>query len=356
MTALTISDLTVISTAAGFDLALRGNKKAFGQFLGFSAGKEVSASLHSGKINKALDAALRRVLEALDNGTISPAADAGVAKPAVDLEAIKAATDPDHGKTDEQVLARVNKQFGFMMRYVMGGVLGKLGRFNCVLVTGPAGIGKTFPIEQYLGEYKAANPMANVVVINGAVSPVKFVEVLEECQNRGDVVVLDDADAAFKNPEFLNVFKAATDPKETRVVSWLKANADICFEFKGSVLVVSNLNLKEMAVKGSNAGHIDAMLSRSRHIDLGINSSRALALRVKYMIEEVEMFAQDFAMAGMSDLHEQAKAEIGEWIVAHKDNFRSLTLREACKVASCYIMCEGNPEWAEMAEMELGAI
>ena len=358
---LTHADFRSIATAAGCDLNAHGGMSHFARTLGLNPQQVSSALRSTADISGRVAAAATDLIASLADGTVTlstPASSDALA----DIATLQATIDPDSLLSDEALIAKTNKRFGYMMRYVKGGVQGKLGRFNCVLVTGPGGIGKTHPIEAYLNNYKIEKPGKHVEFISGGISAVKLVEALHNCQCKGDVLVLDDADEGLKNSEFLAVLKAATDPKTSRTVSWLKQNNKLAeagvpeqFDFNGTVIIISNINVKLAAEKGAKAPHMDAILSRARHIDLGINSSRALALRVKYMIEEVEMFAQDFAAAGMSELHDQAKGEIGQWIVDHKDDFRSLTLREACKIASCYIMCEGEPEWAEMAKMELGS-
>lgn len=361
---MTLSDFRNLSAAAGIDVDAHGGMSQFARILGTSPG-QVKTALGRKTVTGVVAGLAFTFARSLSDGTITVATDApGLGDGPVDITAIKASLDPDSLLSDEELTAKGNKRFGYMMRYVKGGVQQKLGRFNCVLVTGPGGIGKTHPIEAYLRNYAMENPGKHVEMISGGLSAVRLVEALHNCQCKGDVLCLDDADEGLKNGEFLAVLKAATDPKTSRTVSWLKQNAKLAeagvpdqFDFKGTVIIISNADLKGVASGNSaKAPHMDAILSRARHIDLDINSSRALALRVKYMIEEVEMFAQDFAAAGMSHLHEQAKAEIGTWIVDHKDDFRSLTLREACKIASCYIMCEGEPEWAEMASMELGCL
>ena len=83
---------------------------------------------------------------------------------------------------------------------------------------------------------------------------------------------------------------------------------------------------------------MDAILSRANHVDLGVSSSRALALWVQHMVVDREMLAQDMAEFGVvGEQYEAAKKEIAGFIVEHRDAFRSLTLREASKIGRMYI-------------------
>jgi len=354
---MTAATLTTIARSAGIDLNAHGAKAAFARTLGVRV-QQVSAALSSGKPSKTVAAAAEKLAKQVAAGTFTPETSASAPEP-VDTDDMMAQIDPDFGRTDEEILADINDRFECMTEFVECAIDGS---FKSVLVTGPGGIGKTFPIERMLRDYQDENPGASVVCVSGAISAVGLVEALWNTQNKGDVLLIDDADGGLAQIDFLNVLKAATDSKGRRVVSWMKQNKALAeagvesqFEYHGSVIIISNANLAAKAEKGN--GHIDAILSRAMHIDLGINSTRSLALRVRYMIEEVGMFAQQFAIAGMSDIHDEAATEISEFIVENKDNFRSLTLREADKIAKMFIAAtKRGRDWKRMARLSLGAL
>jgi hypothetical protein len=358
-TSATPAALATLAQAAGFDLAAYGNKSRFARVLGVPA-YFVQDAMRDGTMHRDLASAMTRLAKSLDDGTLSPAGEPTI-DPAAARAALETMLDPEDEMTDEELLNDINERFATMSDFVDFAID---GLFKSVLVTGPGGIGKTYPIEQTLRAYQEMNPGASVVCISGAVSAVGLVEALWNTQAPGDVLLIDDADGGFANVDFLNVLKAATDSKGTRVVSWMKQNKklqealgedfDGRFEYHGSVIVISNANMKAKAEKGN--GHIDAILSRAMHIDLGINSSRSLALRVNYMINEAEMLSQLFAKHGLiGEDYDEGKAAISAFITENRENFRSLTLREADKIGRMYCAATlKGRDWKRMAKLSLG--
>jgi hypothetical protein len=194
---------------------------------------------------------------------------------------------------------------------------------------------------------------------SGTVSPVRFFAELYYA-SEGGVVVLDDADDGLKDSEFLQLFKSATDTTK-RWVSWKKNSPYLktleiptSFEFKGTVIVISNVPYKTKAAgNSSNAAHLDAVLSRCHHVDLGVNSKRALRLWVNYMVREERILDPLFARAGLHYLAEQGAEEIAQFIENEQDSFRSLTLREAVKICDTYCAVDADPMWADMVKFTL---
>lgn len=351
---MTAADFTAILAAAGIDLNAHGGTSQAAKLLGVWPNAVTQA--RNGKVTPKTASEARRLQKMIADGSFTPANPS----PAQRDAALAMPIDPEDEMSDDELLADINERFETMNEFVEFAID---GMFKSVLVTGPGGIGKTYPIEMALREYQENNPGAAVVCVSGAISAVGLYEALWNTQNKGDVLLIDDADGGFAQTDFLNVLKAATDSKGRRVVSWNKQNAkmkeagiEAQFEYHGSVIIISNANLKAKAENGN--GHIDAVLSRAMHIDLGINSSRALALRVKFMIEEAEMFAQLFAKFGVTgDAYDTGKREISAFIVENRDAFRSLTLREADKIARMYLAAtKKGRDWRRMARLSLGAL
>lgn len=357
MTIKTSKDLTRLATLAGIDLAAHGAKAAFARMLGVPTSYVSTALIAGGTLPGRLCSPALALAAQLASGAVAPT---GATRPA---QTEPADAEPELVvQTDAEVLAEINERFATMDRFVDLLVRGKFPVANSVCITGPGGIGKTYPVESYLREYQAANPNRVVIMISGAVSAVGLVEALWNTRNKGDVLLIDDADGGLENIDFLNVLKAATDTKGRRVVSWCKQNKSLAeagvesqFEYEGSVIVISNANMAAVADGTTKrAGHMDAVLSRAIGIDLGINSKRALALRVNDMITAKGMLAQTFARAGMGHKVDEGTAEIAAFIAKHAESFRSLTLREAAKIADMYLACEGKAGWTTMARLSLG--
>jgi len=358
---MTVPEFASILRAAGLDLDAAGHPMRAARLLGVHP-PAVYAVKNHGRIASSLANAARTLAAAIADGSYTPpTTTTGVI--ALELPTHNVADfDPEAAMTDEQVVARTNKCFAMMRRFVEFAIASRPG-FHAVLITGPGGIGKTYPVERMLEEAYEADCTRTIRKVTGAMSAVGLFEALWDTRRKGDILLIDDADGGLANQDFLNVLKAATDTKGRRVVSWVKQNSKLAeagveqeFEYAGSVIIISNANLKAQAEKNnSRAEHVDAVLSRAMHIDLAVNSARALGLRVKHMIEVEDMFAQDFAAADMADLYDTAKFEIGAFVMEQRDAFRSLTLREATKLARMWMANEGDPMWKEMALVSLGA-
>jgi hypothetical protein len=86
-----------------------------------------------------------------------------------------------------------------------------------LLVTGMAGIGKTYTVTQVLE--RALGPEGQSWVhIKGKLSPLGMYRAF--FVNRGKLIVFDDADSVFQNQDTINMLKAALDSYDRRTISW----------------------------------------------------------------------------------------------------------------------------------------
>jgi len=360
----TYESLTELSRAAGADISQHGGKARFIRILEpFSSvgdvrlGREMGNLKRGKPVGEAFTTAVNGLLLALNDGSFTP-----TSTPSFDASLMP--KDPEDDLSDEQLLAQCKKRFAIMNRFVDKMIAGKFVKANSLLVTGVGGIGKTYPIERKVRAACPPEGQRQLRMTSGSISPVMFYKELFLASEKGGIVLLDDADAGLRNPEFLNLLKAATDTKASRWVSWKKKSATLekegipnTFKFEGVVIIISNVPLKANAERGGETGaHTDAVLSRAMHIDLGVTSSRALALWVGHMVREERMLDAMFDAAGMSDFKEQAAEEICQFVYNERDSFRAITLREVVKIADMYISEEGDPMWADMVKVSLGSL
>lgn len=141
------------------------------------------------------------------------------------------------------------------------------GASSSLFVAGKGGVGKTHSVEKILhqmGMRDGENYFKNA----GSASAAGIYMLL--FKNKNNVILFDDCDSAFADQEARNVFKAATDTKKVRKLTWSKrgsnvvnpedfsddeilANGDIpqYFNFTGKVIVISNLPLNKLDPDGA---------------------------------------------------------------------------------------------------------
>lgn len=160
------------------------------------------------------------------------------------------------------------------------------GKSNSLIVSGDPGVGKTQVIKDTLTSLGMKKDV-NYYFATGTATTAGLYEIL--FKNRKILIVFDDCDAVFKEPDSVNLLKGALDTYEVREISKLsKGNtfdstgmddAEIQqeyektnklpnkFEFIGQIIFVSNL--PESKFDG-------ALLSRALHIDVQLNKKELL--------------------------------------------------------------------------------
>ena len=152
--------------------------------------------------------------------------------------------------------------------------LAAAGRIKSLIITGQPGLGKTYTVENTLGDVP-------YTVIKGHCTPLHLYTTLYE--NSEGLIVFDDCDSILENKISGNILKAGLDTKKTRVISWRSAFAEknglpTEFTFNGTIIFISN----------KNPDKIDrAVISRSVLIDLHLNSDEIIE-RLNDVLENLE--------------------------------------------------------------------
>ena len=171
-------------------------------------------------------------------------------------------------------------------------------------------------------------------------------KVLENFQDKDNVVVFDDCDSVLLDDLSLNLLKAALDSKRTRRICWntdshtlRRENVPDHFEFKGSAIFITNIKFDNVKSKKLR-DHLNALESRCHYIDLTIDTMREKILRIKQIVGD--------GMLNEYALPEEVKQEIIQWIEGHKRRLREVSLRTVLKVAD---LAKSFPDnWQAMAE------
>ncbi|QZI90484.1 hypothetical protein MYOV003v1_p0160 [Vibrio phage 207E48.1] len=224
------------------------------------------------------------------------------------------------------------------------------GRVRGLIVSGAPGIGKTHQFEKDLNRAKEEGEIEELVHIKGKVTPLFLYDTLYKHSSEGSVVLLDDCDNIFEDETSLNILKASTDSGDCRMVSYgstckyLEDN-DIPaqFEFKGTVVFITNLNFVGMIERGTRmAPHFGALLSRSHYLTLGVYTNTEILVRVQQVAAETPLLAS-------RGIDEATTQEMVEWMWENVDNMREVSIRTLLKLADYAKM----DEWKEMAEIML---
>jgi hypothetical protein len=264
-----------------------------------------------------------------------------------DVDAIRAKEQTVSAQTDFEILDRLRERFEVldeMARAV------KSGGVRAMIVSGPPGVGKSHGIEQVLARddilTKLAGRKPKFEIIKGALSPIGLYAKLHEYSDQGNVLVFDDADNIFFDDTSLNLLKAALDSSKSRWINWnsdsrlLRAN-DIPnrFEFKGSVIFITNLNFAHIRSKKLK-DHLAALESRCHVINLDMDTDREKFLRICQAIDQGMLADYEFT--------EQQQREIVDFVRLNLNDLKEISLRTVLKTADLYKAFPNN--WISKAK------
>lgn len=137
---------------------------------------------------------------------------------------------------------------------------------NAMFVGGRGGTGKTQTVEDML-HAAGKRDGEGYFKITGSATPTGIYRIL--FQHRREIILFDDSDSALNDQEGRNLFKAASDTKKVRKISWMKGgknfvdpseydeddeDSDILprhFEFTGKIIFISNLTLDKLDPDGA---------------------------------------------------------------------------------------------------------
>lgn len=238
-------------------------------------------------------------------------------------------------------LDRLKAQFNVMDEIVSKVASGDL---RGLIITGPAGIGKTFNVLKTLKDYQAnVAPLvgldAEIEVCAGHMTTVGLVQALWRNRHDANTLVLDDIDTVLDTLDAVNILKAALDTGSQRHVSYMTQNASLRkagipqhFDYDGSVILITNQDMQN--ARGKMAPHFKALVSRCFYFDLGFEGRLDCLTWIKHVAETTGMLGD-----------QKKTADILRYMRTNLDAIRELSLRTAVKLASIY-----GPGWKEVAD------
>lgn len=260
------------------------------------------------------------------------------------LAAINVSYNAVSGETDEQIDARIAERFEILDLLTESCMV---GNSRALIVSGPAGLGKSYTVEKTLAEWDPNG--INHVIIKGYVRATGLVKLLYQFREAGQVIVFDDADTIFFDDTSLNLLKAVCDTTERRRVSWLSEGKLVdeetgeviprSFDFDGTIIFISNYDFDAMIDKGHKlAPHFNALISRSHYIDLAMKTRRDYLIRIRQVIRQ----------GMLEDLSEAQRNDVIAFIERNHTRLREMSLRMAIKIGNLRRM---NDDWERLANV-----
>ena len=231
---------------------------------------------------------------------------------------------------------------------VMAEATGK-GINRSLIVSGPAGLGKSYTVEAKLEELESMGH--SVTYIKGYVRPLALYKLLYETRHAKSVLVFDDSDSVFYDDVSMNLLKGACDSTDRRVLHWLSKSIEKeeddegesipeKFEFEGSIIFITNYDFDAMIASGNKlAPHFAALVSRSHYLDLAMKTKMDYIVRIKQVVRGGMLKSRGFNAA--------EETMILEFIVNNMERLRELSLRMVVKISGLYKMDKKN--WQKLA-------
>lgn len=253
--------------------------------------------------------------------------------------------------SDSEIVDKQKSFFNTLEKAALGVAY---GYSRALVVSGPAGIGKSFGIDAAIGDIPDSD--INNTFITGHCTPTGLYATLYNYRFAGCTIVFDDSDAIFHNEVSLGILKHALDMKAKRKISWL-SKAEILddegevipnnFIFEGSIIFISNLNLTSIAESNNKlSAHISAIISRALYMDCYsiFKNDNDYILRIGYLKdsifnnEGIDVIGRDLIMGYITD---------------NAKNMRELSLRMISKLCHVYKISGAN-DFVEMASALTG--
>jgi hypothetical protein len=222
------------------------------------------------------------------------------------------------------------------------------GDARSVIISGPAGLGKSFNVERELKKWDPKGE--NHTFVKGFIRPTGLYKMLYEHREPGKVIVFDDADSVFFDDVSLNLLKCVCDTTDIREVSWLSETKmetesgdpmPRYFQFEGTIIFITNLDMDDMITRGHKlAPHLAALISRSHYIDLSMKTHRDYMIRIFQVIRD--------GMLKDHGLTSNEETEVVAYIKDKQDVLRELSLRMAVKIAN---LVKTGEDWRKLCDV-----
>jgi hypothetical protein len=251
-------------------------------------------------------------------------------------------------ETDEEAMDRIATRFSVLDEMSKACISGDI---RAMIVTGPAGIGKSHGVNMQMEKAsmfdRLASKKVRFEVVKGAMSGIGLFAKLYKFSDAKNVLVFDDCDI-WEDQDAINVLKGALDSGKTRRISWNKDSRILrdegipnSFNFNGSIIFITNKSF-DAKKAGKMQPHLDALQSRCHFLDLTVDSERDKMLRIKQVHRDA-----DGGLFSEYDFTQEQTDEIMSFIWDNHSKLREVSLRMCLKVAD---LVKISANWRELAK------
>ena len=253
-----------------------------------------------------------------------------------------------HKETETEAMDRIATRFAVLDEMSKACISGDI---RAMIVTGPAGIGKSHGVNLQMEKAsmfdRLASKKVRFEVVKGAMSGIGLFAKLYKFSDAKNVLVFDDCDI-WEDQDAINVLKGALDSGKTRRISWNKDSRILrdegipnSFNFNGSIIFITNKSF-DAKKAGKMQPHLDALQSRCHFLDLTVDSERDKMLRIKQVHRDADggLFAE-------YDFTQEQTDEIMSFIWDNHSKLREVSLRMCLKVAD---LVKISANWRELAK------
>ena len=251
-------------------------------------------------------------------------------------------------ETEEEAMDRIATRFAVLDEMSKACISGDI---RAMIVTGPAGIGKSHGVNLQMEKAsmfdRLASKKVRFEVVKGAMSGIGLFAKLYKFSDAKNVLVFDDCDI-WEDQDAINVLKGALDSGKTRRISWNKDSRILreegipnSFNFNGSIIFITNKSFDNKKASKMQP-HLDALQSRCHFLDLTVDTERDKMLRIKQVHRDA-----DGGLFKDYDFTQEQTDEIMSFIWDNHNKLREVSLRMCLKVADL-VKISGN--WRELAK------
>lgn len=163
------------------------------------------------------------------------------------------------------------------------------GQSNSLLITGQAGIGKTYVVEQTLEKKLNLKPDYGYYSITGQITTAGLYETLFRFRHNDKLILFDDIDSVFKSDDSVNMLKGALDTSRKRQIAKVTSGNTFDsigmtddeiqevyndtgklpkkFEYEGRIIFISNIAGEKFD---------KALLTRSLWVDVNLTNEEIM--------------------------------------------------------------------------------
>ena len=260
-------------------------------------------------------------------------------------EILQQSKKENSAKSVEQLEIEIKEKFSTMVSLYNAVFHGAI---KSLIVSGPAGVGKSHSVENKL-KLQSSVSGYTYSIIKGHATPLYIFEHLKEHCQENHIVVFDDCDTVFFEHSALNVLKAALDSKPKRIITWgsSRGSDEKSFEFKGGIIFLTNISFNRVTKNEVLKAHLQALASRSHYFDVSLNTNLEKYIRIKQVCEDENI------IKGRKSENKKIEDEdvkiILDFVHANMNNFTELSLRLITKIADLYLY---NPiSWEKLIKI-----